>query len=412
MNIAPSLRRRARRLLLGGAVAAAVACARHAAPGVAPGPHWLGTWSASVQLTEPRNMPPEPGLAGSTLRQVIHVSVGGSRLRARFSNTFGRSAVTITRARIARSLGGSAIEPASDRPLAFGGTDSAVISPGEMVTSNPLDFDVAPLADLAVTVRIGSAPDEVTGHPGSRTTSYLQSGDWASAADLAGAVTTDHWYILAGLDVVAEGAAVVTLGNSITDGRGSGTNRNDRWPDELSRRLRSDPRTRQVAVLNAGIGGNKVLAGGLGPTALSRLDRDVLLQSGVRWVVVLEGVNDIGGASGPGASAAVAQDLISAYGQIIARAHARGLRVYGGTITPFGGSMYDAAGHEDARQTVNRWIRGSGAFDAVIDFDAAVRDPADPHRLSPAADSGDHLHPGEAGYGLMAEVIDLGLFAR
>jgi lysophospholipase L1-like esterase len=234
----------------------------------------------------------------------------------------------------------------------------------------------------------------------------------ATAAELPGAVTTDHWYVLAGLDVVADGAAVVTLGNSITDGRGSGTNRNNRWPDNLARRLQSDPRTRQVAVLNAGIGGNKVLSGGLGPTALERLDRDVLQQSGVRWVIVFEGVNDIGGAREPGAAAAVGRDLVLAYRQIIARAHARGLRVFGGTITPFGGSGYDDAEREDARQAVNRWIRDSGAFDAVIDFDAAVRDPANPRRLAPAADSGDHLHPGEEGYRLMAAAIDLRLFAR
>ncbi len=357
-------------------------------------------------------MPPTPGLAGSTLRQVIHVSVGGPRMRVRLSNTFGRSAITIMSARIARSLGGSAIDVESDRPLKFGRVDSTVIAAGEMVTSDPLDCDVAPLADFAVSIRIGSAPAEVTGHPGSRTTSYLQWGDWASAAELPSAVTTDHWYVLAGLDVVADGAAVVTLGNSITDGRGSGTNRNNRWPDNLARRLRSDPRTREVAVLNAGIGGNTVLAGGLGPTALSRLDRDVLEQSGVRWVIVFEGVNDIGGARGPGAAAAVGRDLILAYRQIIARAHVRGLRVYGGTITPFGGSSYGDAEREDVRQTVNRWIRSSGAFDAVIDFDAAVRDPANPGRLLPAADSGDHLHPGEEGLRLMAAAIDLGLFAR
>jgi len=357
-------------------------------------------------------MPPAPGLAGSTLRQVIHVSVGGPRIRVRFSNTFGRSAITIMSARIARSLGGSAIDVESDRPLKFGRVDSAVIGAGEMITSDPLDCDVAPLADFAVSVRIGSAPAEVTGHPGSRTTSYLQAGDWTTAAALPGAVTTDHWYVLAGIDVIGDGAAVVTLGNSITDGRGSGTNRNNRWPDNLARRLQTDPRTRHVAVLNAGIGGNAVLAGGLGPTALVRLERDVFQQSGVRWVIVFEGVNDVGGARGPGTAATVGRDLILAYRQIIARAHARGLRVYGGTITPFGGSNYDDAEREDVRQAVNRWIRSSGAFDAVIDFDAAVRDPANPRRLLPAADSGDHLHPGEEGHRMMAGAIDLGLFVR
>ena len=384
------------------------ACTRPSATTTSP--PWLGTWTAAVQLTEARNMPPAPGLAGSTLRQVIHTSVGGPRLRVHFANTFGTSPLAITSAHIARSRGGSAIDVTSDRPLTFAGADSVRIAPGDMATSDPLAYDVPVLGNLAVSITIGVAPAEVTGHPGSRTTSFLQAGRWVSAAELPDAATTDHWYVIAGLDVVAAGAAVVALGNSITDGRGSGTNRNNRWPDNLARRLQGDPRTRHVAVLNAGIGGNAVIAGGLGPPALARLDRDVLAQRGARWVILLEGVNDIGGAREPGSAAAVARSLLVAYREIIDRVHAGGLRIYGATIPPFGGSQYDGAEREAARQSVNQWIRESGMFDAVIDFDAALRDPAAPRRLLPWADTGDHLHPNEAGYRLMADAVDLTLF--
>lgn len=355
-------------------------------------------------------MPPAPGLSGSTLRQVIHTSVGGSTLRVRLANTFGDGPLAITAVHVARSLGGSAIDLASDRALTFAGADSVRIAPGAGATSDPLDYAVPALGDVAITIEIRAAPAAVTGHPGSRTTSYLLAGRRATAPELAQAATTDHWYVLAGLDVVGNGRAVVTLGNSITDGRGSGTNRNDRWPDNLARRLQTDARTRQVAVLNAGIGGNTVLAGGLGPTAPARLDRDVLAQEGVRWVILLEGVNDIGGARDSGVAAAVARNLPLAYQEIIDRAHARGLRIYGATITPIGGSFYDGAEREAARQAVNRWIRTSGAFDAVIDFDAVLRDPAQPSRLLPLADTGDHLHPNEVGYRMMADAIDLALF--
>jgi lysophospholipase L1-like esterase len=205
---------------------------------------------------------------------------------------------------------------------------------------------------------------------------------------------------------------VVALGNSITDGRGSGTDRQNRWPDELARRLQSEPATRHVAVLNAGIGGNCVLRGCLGPSALARLDRDVLRAPGARWLIVLEGVNDIGQAKDAAQADTIARGLIAAYREIVDRAHARGIAVYGATILPFGGSFYDTPFREGARRLVNEWIRGSGNFDAVIDFDAALRDPAQPARLASAADGGDHLHPNEAGYRMMAAAVDLALFRR
>jgi len=372
--------------------------------------HWVGTWGASPQLTEPGNLPPPPGLSSNTLRQVVQVSIGGKKLRVRFSNAFGTSPVTMSAAHIAMSAGGGAIKMESDQALTFDGKPSVIIPPGESVRSDAFDFDLAPLSDVAVTIHFDGASGDVTGHPGSRTTSYLQAGDSISTADLTAAARTQHWYILSDIEVEAENssAAIVTLGDSITDGRGSGTDKNDRWPDDLARRLQSEKSTANIAVLNEGIGGNCVLRGGLGPTALSRFDRDGLSRSGARWLIVLEGVNDIGGSWND----TVATNLISAFEKIIDQAHAKNIRVYGATILPFAGSQYSSPAHEAARQSVNDWIRHSGKFDAVIDFDAATRDPQNPTHLLPAADSSDHLHPNEAGYKMMADAIDLKLFAK
>jgi lysophospholipase L1-like esterase len=395
------------------AVGPASGCARRS-PAVQGGDvAWVGTWSAAPQLTEPRNMPPAPGLRGSTLRQVVHVSLGGPSLRLRLSNEFGDGPVTVSAAHLAESRGGGAIVPASDRALTFAGQRTVTIPRGGVAVSDPLAFALAPVSDVAVTMHLADVPGGVTGHPGSRTTSYLQAGDHRSAESMASASRTEHWYLIAGLDVARpRGAAVVVLGNSIADGRGSGTDRQNRWPDNLARRLQQEARTTDVAVLNAGIGGNCVLRECIGPAGVERLERDVLGQPGVRWLIVSEGVNDIGGARTADASAAVARDLVAAYGRMIERAHARGLRVYGATILPFGGSSYDTPEHEAARQTVNAWIRTGGAFDAVVDLDAAMRDPGQPTRLRADVDGGDHLHPNELGYRVMADAIDLGLFAR
>jgi len=269
-----------------------------------------------------------------------------------------------------------------------------------------------------VTAYVRGAPADVTGHPGSRTTSYLQAGNAVAATDLPAAARVDHWYFLSGIEVRAgrSAAAVAILGDSITDGRGSTTNGNDRWPDNLARRLQANPATREVAVLNQGIGGNRLLQDGLGPNVLARLDRDVLAQAGVRWLIVLEGINDIGArvrARERGEPWATAQDVIAALEQIVVRAHARGIRAYGATILPYeGATSYFTVDGEADRQAVNAWIRASGVFDGVIDFDAATRDRERPSRLSPAVDGGDHLHPSAAGYRIMADAVDLGLFAE
>ena len=370
---------------------------------------WVGTWACGPQLTEPGNNPPHPGLGGSTLRQIVYTSIGGQRLRLRLSNEFGDGPVTMRAVHVAASTGADAIDAGTDRALAFSGAASVTIPAGQVVWSDPFDFALAPQTRLAVTIGFGAVPAGITGHPGSRTTSYLVSGDAVSSPGLAGAATTDHWYYITGVDVLADvaAAALVTLGDSLTDGRGSTTNGHDRWPDNLSRRLRANAATAQVAVLNLGIGGNAVVAGGLGPTATQRFTRDVLGQSGVRWLIVFEGVNDICGAGG---GQQAADDLITAYSQLIDLAHARGVRVYGATLTPIGGSHYDSTEHEAARQTVNTWIRTSGRFDAVIDLDVAVGDPDKPATLLAAYDSGDHLHLNAAGYRQVADAVGLALF--
>lgn len=371
---------------------------------------WVGTWVTAQQLTETRNNPPEPGLSNNTLRQVVHVTLGGSKLRVQFSNAYGSGPVTINAAHLAVSKGGSAIDPATDKALTFKGASSVTIQAKEVVYSDTIDFNVKPLSNLAVTICFWKTSADVTGHPGSRTTSYIQTGDAVTAADMNSAVTTDHWYILSGIDLWLDDsyACVVTLGDSITDGRGSTTNGNDRWPDNLARRLQANANTAKIGVLNQGIGGNAVLTGGLGPTALERFKHDVAGQNGVRWVIILEGVNDIGGSK----DSKVANDLIAAYERFINEAYSQKILVYGVPTLPFGGSQYDSEEHEAARQTVNKWIRTSGKFDAVIDLDAAVRDPANPNKLLPAYDSGDHLHLNVAGYQKMAEAIDLSLFRQ
>jgi lysophospholipase L1-like esterase len=373
---------------------------------------WVGTWSTAPQLVETGNNPPAPGLSNNTLRQIVHVSIGGDSLRMRFTNEFSTSPVTLKSVHIALSTGGGAIDTTTDEAIYFNGMPEVTMAAGTAITSDPFQFALQPLTNVSITIYFGNTSPDVTGHPGSRTTSYILTGNEISKADFSGAVTADHWYIINTIDVLApeSAAAVAVLGNSITDGRGSGTNKQDRWPDELARRLQDNPDTRQVAVLNEGIGGNCVLRQCLGPSAVSRFERDVLDQNGVKWLIILEGINDIGGAFGSQGSAKVAQDLIAAFGQMIESAHAKDILVYGATLLPFGGSSYDSPDHQTAWQTVNDWIRNSGRFDAVIDLDSALRDPANPSRFLPEYDSGDHLHPSETGHHMMAEAVDLALF--
>ena len=374
--------------------------------------HWVTTWGCGPQLTEPGNLPPAP-LADNTLRQFVHVSIGGNRLRVRLSNIFGTEPVTLNVVHVALAAGsGSAgagdINPASDIALTFHGTTSLTIPAGETVVSDPANCKLPALGDLAITLWFGTVPARaITGHPGSRTTSFIQPGNAVAAARLPGAVRTPHWYFITGVEVSADSSSktLVILGDSITDGRGSTTDGNNRWPDDLARRLQANALTTGVAVVNAGIGGNGIF-GGLGPAGVKRFDRDVLGQSGVGWLILFEGVNDIGGDR----KGTIATNLIAAYTQFINQAHARNIVTYGATITPFGGNHYFTANHEATRQAVNAWIRTNHLFDGVINFDAVVRDPVTVTNLLRAYNSGDGLHLNPAGYQAMADAVNPVLF--
>ena len=380
---------------------------------------WIGTWAASQQIPEPQNALPTDDIHDATLRQIVHLSAGGTALRVHLSNAFGTQPLHVTSAHIARpvSPASAKIDPATDKALTFSGSADITIPAGAEYISDPLTMAVPPLSDIAVTLHLDAPPTGETGHPGSRATSYVVHGDAVSAADLPDAKTIDHWYQLSGVDVaVPTGNAVVTLGDSITDGHGATTNGNDRWPDVLAQRLQASPDMRSTGVLNQGIGGNHLLTDGLGPNALARFDRDVLAQPGVHTLIVFEGVNDLGGLTRTGEvseeqHALLVKRILGAYEQIIARAHARGIKVIGATITPYMGSDYYHPGpaNEADRQAVNEWIRAAGHFDAVVDFDKVTRDPAHPDRLLPAYDCGDHLHPSPAGYRVMGESIPLAL---
>ncbi|KAI3392808.1 hypothetical protein diail_5157 [Diaporthe ilicicola] len=370
----------------------------------------------------------------ATLRQTIFVTQSASKIRLVISNAFGGSDLPISAATIAVPLNGSAgtsaIKPESLRPLTFsGGLPSFTIPNGARVVSDPIDYPVTSQQILTISLYLsaGQTTNSITGHPGSRTTSFFARGNQTGAPDVSADKLTESaalWYFItaveAYLPTAASSGALILVGDSITDGRGSTTDRNDRWPDNLVRRLQAGNATalqRGLAVINEAAGGNRVLADGLGPNALGRIDRDVLAQSGARYVLLFEGVNDIGSAGTDAASQeGILDGLLAAYAQVIALSHAKGLPVFGATITPFSGNSsvqpYSDPAREVTRQRVNEWIRTAGHFDAVVDFDAAVRDPANETMLSPLYDSGDYLHPNPAGYVVMADAVDLSLFEK
>lgn len=384
-------------------------------------PRWVASWASSQQLVEPNNALSAEDLHDATLRQILHLSLGGSEIRVQLSNRFGATPLHVTSLHIARAASpdSSKIVPGTDKALTFSGTPDVIIPQHADYISDAVAFPASALSDVAITLHVETAPEEETGHPGSRATSYLAHGDLVSAGELPGAKTVDHWYYIDAVDVVApsEAQAIVVLGDSITDGHGATTNGNDRWTDVLARRLQAQPGGRNLAVLNHGIGGNHLLTDGLGPNALSRFDHDVMSQPGVRYLIVLEGINDIGMLARanevkPAEHEMLVHRMIAAYEQMIVRAHAHDIQVIGGTVMPFVGSAYYHPGEasEADRQAVNAWIRAAGHFDAVIDFDKIARDPDHPERLLSTFDSGDHLHPSPAGYAAMAQGVPLSLF--
>ena len=388
--------------------------------GVSDEQHWVGTWSAA-----PESIVGSSSYVDQTLRLIVHTSIGGNRVRVRISNTFSTESLLIGTAHIALRKAGAEIIASSDRPLSFGGKASFTVPAGALVLSDPVDLDVPSQADLAVSIYLPAFSLANTTHLVAQQTNYVAQmpGDFTSATNFPGAGTTFEWDFLTGVDVVRRhGAAAVVLGDSVTDGIGSTPDTDRRWPDFLARRLQAQNGLRHLAVLNEGNTGNRILypappqSDFFGAAALARFDRDVLGQAGVKYLIVLLGTNDIAqpGIVTPDSEEVSANDIIAGHLQLIARAHERGVLAFGCTLLPFKNSLiapeFYTPEKNAKREAVNEWIRSSGAYDAVIDFDKAVRDPAHPLQVLPAYDSGDHTHLNDAGYRAMANAIDLNLF--
>lgn len=360
---------------------------------------WTGTWAAAPQLAAGKDMPAGTDLSGMSLRQIVRVSVGGDVLRLQLSNEYSKTPVEIKSVYIATAGDSCLINKKSAKYLTFGKKRNVTIEAGKAVMSDAVKFDLKPLQRLAITVNYGNTPKEATSHLGSRTTSYIIKGTSKPGSDFSNAMKVDHWYNISAIDISSEDkSTVAVLGNSITDGRGSTTNMQNRWTDVLATNLQTEGKN--FGVLNLGIGGNCVLKGGLGTPAMQRYDRDIIAQRGVSAVVIFEGVNDIGSINGN--SEAMTAKLIDAYTQLAKKAREHGYNVYGATITPFGGHSYFTFFREAARQAVNEWIRTSGTFDGVIDFDKLMRDPSEPSKLKADLQE-DWLHPNAAGYKVMGE---------
>jgi len=399
-----------------------------AAAGLLAQTHWVGTWGAApaTQSDEAAMKTQKLLFDNQTVREIVHTTLGGETVRVRLSNAFGAVPVEIGAAHLAVRKAGAAIDPASDRELKFGGRSRVEIPAGAVVLSDPIAVKVPELSDVAISLYL---PGKVMGagvHYSSQQTSYIAKGDVTGAATLENPETFTSWVFLTGLEVQAPATAgsIVTFGDSITDGARSSVDGNHRWPDMLASRLAARRGGTKFGVVNMGIGGNRILHEGMaskrpqfGINALARFDADVLAQPGVKYLVILEGINDIGhaGSSAPASETVTADDIIVGMKQMIERAHEKGIKVIGCTITPFEGPANITRGYwtpekAKVRDAVNEWIRSGKGYDGFIDFDKAVRDPANPTKVLPAFDSGDQLHPSDAGYDAMGKAIDLALF--
>ena len=400
---------------LASALVLAGACARPTMQSPQPvASRWFATWTASPSDAGPR--PPRdsidrtPTLFDHTVRMIVRTSIGGDNVRIRLSNEYGDRVLVIDAAHIAVRDSGSSIDPSTDRSLTFGGRSSLRLRPGAIIFSDPVALPVPALRDIAVSLHLADSVRLATRHALALQSNYVRRGNVAGARVFAADTTLVVWPFLVGVDVTNSAATgvIVTIGNSITDGAASTRDANARWPNILAQRLLASTEPMK-AVVNAGISGGRVLTYGSGPSALARFDRDVLMTPGLTHVILLEGINDIGRSAVDGVTA---DEIISGYRQLIVRAHERGIVIIGATLTPASPRTPFTPALEAKRAAVNAFVRSSGEFDAVIDFDAITRDPANPLQFLPSYDSGDHLHPGDAGYRAMGNANDLTLFRR
>jgi lysophospholipase L1-like esterase len=403
-------------------IIASVACFLSLSPAFAQ-THWVASWAAAASPELPTEAERAKGhleLDNQTIRNIVHLSIGGNRIRIRVSNEFGAETVQIGAAHVANCTAEGRMMPGSDQAVTFSGRPAFNIPPNAPFLSDPVDLNVAAGGNLCISLYLPAKTTAAGIHYAAQQKNYIATGNLTAAEDLPEATTISSWLFLAGVDVTAPEAtgAIVAFGDSITDGAHSTENANHRWPNFLADRLLAVHKN--VAVVDEGIGGNRILHDAISPVvfgvnALARFQRDALGQPGAKYVIVLEGINDLGhaGTSAPLSETVSADDLIAAMKQMIERAHEHQIKIFGATLTPFGGTTikgYYTPEKDEKRKRVNEWMRTSGAFDGVIDFEKAVADPANPDGMLPAYDSGDHLHPSDAGYKAMADAIDLALF--